>query len=478
MRASASARTIAGNGNDSTGKRPLLRPASIGVPLALLIVYALGWLAAVQQQGIESITRQTDFIATHTGALIIEQGNGPLLYDLDAQRAAQRVLVAPYIGPAGGPAPHASGKWLSYIHPPWEAVLFAPLAQLPVPVLFAGWSLLMLTALGFALRVMHGALPMPGHALPVVVIALCTYQPVARSFMLGQGSPLVLLGLCGAYAALKRNAPVWAAACLLPVTIKPQALMPVLLFLLLHHHWKTLMGFGALLGTACVACMPLLGVDWPLRYLSMLSTIADSPQAGVHPEIMPNWRGLATGLFGGWAPGLVVPAFLLLGLLTLGLVAWCAVRVPATASTKPSVRSGSEGLAADCNLDPNHNAYRPGHDLLWALVGVSAVLTSPHLNPHDLTLLLLPAWIIAAYATSGLWQARTSAFWLLVLWAGYAIIPLTFYASMDLGWPARTVITVFPIVAVMGMAAVQLARQIAHTRRGRSPAPVPMGAPP
>jgi hypothetical protein len=224
--------------------------------------------------------------------------------------------------------------------------------------------------------------------------------------------------------------------------------------------------------------MPLLGVDWPLRYLSMLSTIADSPQAGVHPEIMPNWRGLATGLFGGWAPGLVVPAFLLLGLLTLGLVAWCAVRVPATASTKPSVRSGSEGLAADCNLDPNHNAYRPGHDLLWALVGVSAVLTSPHLNPHDLTLLLLPAWIIAAYATSGLWQARTSAFWLLVLWAGYAIIPLTFYASMDLGWPARTVITVFPIVAVMGMAAVQLARQIAHTRRGRSPAPVPMGAPP
>ena len=31
--------------------------------------------------------------------------------------------------------------------------------------------------------------------------------------------------------------------------------------------------------------------------------------------------------------------------------------------------------------------YEPRNDLLWALTGVVAVLTSFHLNPHDLTLL-------------------------------------------------------------------------------------------
>ncbi len=65
----------------------------------------------------------TDFLPTLTAARILRDGQGPLLYDFETQRLAQARVLAPDFVP---------GTFVNiYNHPPIEALLAAPLTQLP-----------------------------------------------------------------------------------------------------------------------------------------------------------------------------------------------------------------------------------------------------------------------------------------------------------------------------------------------------------
>ena len=415
----------------------LLRVAAIATCLGLLFVYMLGWVAAGRDpelQGFDGMVRRADFVSTLTGARIIADGNGQNLYNLDVQREAQNAVRAPYFQ-------LDSGTILPYNHIPFEALLVTPLMQvgLPYTAIFTIWDLLMLAALALALGAMQRVLPVQGAALLVMLLAAISYQPLSRSFILGQNSPVVLLGICLVYASARRKLDVWAGLALLLVALKPQVLPVVGLVLLLQGRWRALLTFGAALAVLCVAVMPVLGVGWPLQYAQLLVGVAGWQDTGaIDPGIMHNWRGFATNLFGGWAPGLVTPLFLLLSLLSVGLIVWLWLRTRNAQTTS--------------QRDP---AQLVQVDLLWAVAGIMAVLTSLHLNPHDLTLLIFPAWIIGAYALNGAF-AGTSRTLLALLWAGYFLIPLTFFLDEMPGVkPCGVVLSVL----LMAGAALLLVRQ-------------------
>jgi hypothetical protein len=418
--------------------RKLAVGAAIALTLAVLLGWARAWVGGTQTEpgGIEGMVRHSDFRSALTGALIISEGNAGRLYDLQTQTDAQKRVLAPYF-------PVDKMLLLPYNHLPFEAMLNTPLmlAGLSYPAIFGGWSLLMAAGLAFALWLMYKALPMSRAATLVFVLAACTYGPLIRSFILGQNSPLVLLGLCGTYAALKLGHPVWAGAALCLAALKPQVLPIVLLLLVLQKHWRTLAAFAGLFAGLCLLAMPVLGVDWPLQYGRLLLGVATWQDTGaIDPGIMHNWRGLASNLFAGWAPGLVTPTFLLLSLISAAVLAWAWWR------SRP----------APNHPTPDTQHPTPNTDMLWALAGLFAVLTSLHLNPHDLTLLIFPAWIVAAYATSGMWDARRSALWLGILWTGYVMT--------SLGDPTALVV---PSVLLMTLAAIMLAAAAA-----RRPAPL------
>lgn len=408
----------------------LLRKLAIYLPLTLLILYPLNWALSISQNGgLEGVARISDFVSTLTGARIISEGNGAQLYDLAVQREAQVRVRAPLFTVD-------EGQILPYNHLPFEALLIAPIIDLPYSVAFVFWTLLNAVALGLALFTMQRVLPINRAVLFIALLAFVSYQPLFRAFILGQNSPLVLLGLCGTYAALRRGREGWAGASLLLVALKPQMLPLVGLLLLLERRWKTLAIFAALLVALCVAVMPVLGPAWPLDYARLLVGVANwNEAAAIDPTIMHNWRGLAANLFGGWAPALVTPLFALLSLASVALFIWAW----------PRSRSIVEAA-------PNPTAIGR-RDLLWALTVIVALLTSLHVNPHDLTLLLLPAWIVAAHATR-LWPTAPSRRWLTLLWAGYAILPITFYLA-----PNSFLATV-PNILLLAFAAVLLAREI------------------
>lgn len=260
--------------------------------------------------------------------------------------------------------------------------------------------------------------------------------------MLGQNTPLVLLGLCSVYVTLKRGQPFWAGASLLLVSLKPQVLPVVLLLMLLQRHWTALLTFAALIMALTVAAMPALGASWPLDYVKLLVGVASWNDVGaIDPGIMHNWRGFFTNLFGGQLSGLVTPMFAIASIVSVGLLLWAWLRS----------HEDVERVTAQ--------TYTQSWDMMWALAGVVAVVTSLHLNPHDLALLIFPAWIIGAYAMSGEWRKSISRGWLVVLWTGYILPPLTLYQP-------NNALAVMPSVLVMVVAIGLLVWQLVTSRVG------------
>ena len=240
-----------------------------GLPFAAMLLLAafqlLLWFVPMGARGgPDGYARGTDFAATLTGAVIIRDGDGAHLYDLATQRAAQGRVLEPYIT-------QRAGNLLPYLHPPFEALLVAPLLSLSYGTLYLLWSGLILFAFAGSLLLLARELPLSGAARWLLPGALCSYQALYQSFWLGQSSPLVLLGLTGAYVGLRRGRDGWAGAALALVAIKPQMLLIVGLLLLLTRRWRPLLVCGGLLGILGVAAMPVLGPLWPLRYARFLT---------------------------------------------------------------------------------------------------------------------------------------------------------------------------------------------------------------
>jgi hypothetical protein len=411
-----------------TRGRGVVAHIALVTTLLLAAFQLLMWVAPMAARGgPDSYTRRIDFAATLTGARIIRDGDGARLYDLATQRAAQAEIFRGYVSPD-------NESVLPYLHPPFEALAIAPLLGLGYGTLYLLWSALIIGAFAGSLALLARALPLTGAARWLLPTALCSYQALYQSLWLGQSSPLILLGLTGAFVALRRGRDGWAGAALALVAVKPQMLLVVALVLLLTGRWRPLVACGGVLGALTVAAMPLLGPLWPLQYARFLAGIGDwSGDFQIYPAIMHNWRGLTYNLLDRAAPALVGPLASGLALLTLGGLAWAAWRA----------RSGRRGTT-----------WTARHDFLWALACVAAVLVAPHLNAHDLTILALPAWIVVARLVAGR-ADRAARGWAALLWAVY-LLALLIPTIAD-RYPAAPVV---PKVTLFAVAALLLGWQV------------------
>jgi hypothetical protein len=387
----------------------LLRGLATALCVALVAVYLLIWASSVQSSGgPEGYVLSTTFAGPLTGGSLVRSGFAASLYDPALQRSAQSTLLAPL-----GPLP----QFIPYDHPPFEALLLAPVLNLPVWFAFALWTMVTGLGIGLAVGFLDGALPVTRPVGWVMSLGACSFLPVMRALMLGQNVPFVLLGLCGLYSALKRGYTWWAAVCLLLVALKPPLLPIILLLLLLQGYTRVLALFAGIFAGMTILTLPLFGAGWPVQYVAFLGSNNPLTDPSGGKNVLYSWFGFSGALFSDAAPAIVVPLFVVLFLASAALVAWTWLRshgVPHDEST--------EGFYAVDTYE-----YEPQFDLLWALAIILVVPASLHPSPDDLALLVLPAWIIGAYATSGLWSAGLSRLWIATLTMGYALAPLATY---------------------------------------------------
>ncbi len=275
----------------------------------------------------------------------------------------------------GTAAPLERAAPFTNIHPPFDALLFAPLALLPYNLAALLWS-----ALSFALYVWIAItiigeldIQLAGHwRILLIGMGLCWY-PLLMHIALGQLSLLIVGCLIGCWALLRHQRDGWAGVLLgLACLIK---LYPALLVLvlLLRRRWRAA---GAALGTIAAGgllTLLLVGPGDVLRYGMQVISQATG-EHGLSP-VNASLAGVLGRLLstGPWvtplvdAPRAASALFVLIALGLLTLLARQQTRLAPTAA---------------------------GDDRAWALGCIAMLLLSPITWQHSFPALLLPLGLL------------------------------------------------------------------------------------
>jgi hypothetical protein len=206
-----------------------------------------------------------DFPSFYGAGTIVLDGDGPALYDVPTQKAAQA-------------SSFADGEFLYFAYPPYTAAVYAGLAWLPYGAAYALHSLLAITALVTAFAVLRpfvrGAFD-GWTRLGLASVAAIVSYPVLRSVLGGQNATFTLLGLAAVARFDSDDRPVAAGLAAAALLYKPQFGLLVIGVLVLSGRWKAVVsaaaGSVALFGIGVV----VMGSGWVSTWISSVSTFGD-----------------------------------------------------------------------------------------------------------------------------------------------------------------------------------------------------------
>ena len=296
----------------------------------------------------------TDYLMFYTAGSTLADGAQVELYDFEAQSMRQQEIIGPELQ-----------DFFAYINLPFLAWVYVPFAAVPYVWSFVLWSVLGLTLLWGALRLLGN-----GAVFPLAL----TFVPVFSAISFGQNSFVSLFLLTAVYALWVRDKRLLAGFVLALLLYKPQLVLGVGFLWLLQgrRDWLALVGFGlGALGLAGVmgGLMPDAAVAYFDFSREVLPTLADLDQ-------FPLWH--MHHMRGFWQlllPSLVADGLWLLGSLVGVWLFWQMWR-----------QFGARVVDE-----------RP---FLFACAVLLTLWTTPHAMVYDWVLLLIPALL--------LWQTRPS----------------------------------------------------------------------
>jgi hypothetical protein len=370
-------------------------PALSSATKTFFICVFVSALAAFAMTRSAAFLQGTDFPDFYCAARMLAAGHGPQLYDADLQRQYQ----ARYAGRVG----------TLYIHPPFEALLYLAVAWLPLRYAYLLWSLLNLTLLAVGVRFLAKEI-LPWDWRLLLGTSLI-FVPTLLCFLQGQDSLLLLLLVILSFAALRRGRGL-AAGCWLGLGLfKFQLALPLALVLVVTQNRNIRTGLvkGFSLAALALAALSAAISGWSvfLIYPKFLLHLKAQPFAGIVPQAMANFRGLIYLLFhSDQSSGAVISlSILCAAALIMTLVGWR--------------KMGRN----------NNNDNKDNFDLAFANSVTFALLVSYHLNPHDLSLALLPIALLLRSTSARTPAARKTANWVtLGLLAIFLLPPLHLWA--------------------------------------------------
>jgi len=296
-----------------------------------------------------------DFVSFYTAGAIIRDGRAPILYDIGVQAAYQRFLFQ-------RPTP------LPFYHPAFEALIFAPLSLLSFTTAYLLWAVINIACLMCIPFLLRPYIRVPANILGLSLLCFLFFS-IWVSLIQGQDSIILLLLYVLAFRKLKQGKDGLAGALLACGLFKFQLVIPAVLILAVYRGRRFALGFSATAFFLAGISTAMTGGIRP--YISfLLSSNRNLAFDTIKPSIMPNVRGLLATVAAG-LPGVNV----FIGVVSL-LILVAAVGM-VIFKKEILERNGVEGI-----------------DLVYTLAMLTTILTSYHLNPHDLSLLLLPILLL------------------------------------------------------------------------------------
>ncbi len=339
----------------------LTRLVVLAINLGLALASLGLWVVAYTQ----GLSWRADFTAFYTAWVLANRGQGQHLYDYDLQANIQQRLLD---------GRHLAGGLLAFNYPPHAALLFSPLGKLTLDQAYLVWTAGQLGLLVCTSYVIWRHLSREGVSPTMrrlAVSAVLALPFVGATVLLGAFSILMLLGALEYAFALRRGDDLGAGLWVVLMTLKPQVAFVPALALVAARRWKAV---GVLVCSGLVifsvTSLGLGSLVWVSFWKALLTTFGADGSLGVDPSAMYNLRGLCTGVLDG--------RFADAG-DTLGLVGFLISIV----STLCLWWDWEGGL--------------PDFDLRMSATLLMAVFLSPHVNPQDGVLLVVPALLFWHY---------------------------------------------------------------------------------
>ena len=301
-----------------------------------------------------------DFASFYTAGKIVQSGRSTQLYDRHLQWQVQQEFASS-VKTRLGPLP--------YIRPPFEALLFFPLAYLNYPAAYVTWAGLNLLGLVAVSFLLPSDLRVSQVSPLVLGILFLGFFPVAFDFLGGQDAIVLLLVMVLALRSLLTEADFRSGMILGLGLFKFHFLFPIFFVFVFRRNFRIVLGF---LSTACLLLLisvALVGPAGVIGYPKYLWDLSQSYGVGViKTQGMPNIRGLFVPLLGtGSAPNWV--PWLLLAIVIAGIAVTAYIwRVDSRDSRLVTAN--------------------------FSFSIVVILVTSYYANSYDLTLLLLPILLL------------------------------------------------------------------------------------
>jgi glycosyl transferase family 87 len=307
----------------------------------------------------------SDFTVFWTGWTLVLQNRAATLYDEAAQRATQQSLLH---------GMHFEGGLMAYLNPPHAALATTPVGWLAdhtsEQTAFIVWSIGLLALLAVFVRTLceewGGADRRQRWMLALAVLA---FHPVFCALKQGQTSILLALAVLGVYRAANSDRRWAGAAWLVVLTIKPQLVPLLAVYLAARRSWDLLWRAAVLGSIAVVVTAIVLGPAVWIQYLGHVRQLEHFWGTGT-PEYMLNVRGLLTRVFGFdqrvWVD-------------RVGDVVWLATM-----------------LATGALLVRRRIHEETDHRPAYAFVVAVMLLSNPHVFVHDVVVWVVPLVLCAA----------------------------------------------------------------------------------
>ena len=388
----------------------------------LILVYA--WVAWNARDRI--LQGNSDFIVYYTGVRIVQSGWGSSLYDLEVQATTQNAVLESM----GSRFQFLDGL-LPYNHLPFELLFFLPLGSLPYLKAFLFWGVVSVACVGISVGLLlwDGSNWFRNPEVHRYFLGAFAFLPVAINLLQGQDSASTLLFLTLSFQSFRQSRDVRAGLWLSLLLQRFQFLPLMLLMLLFKRRWRALAGFAAGAFAILLACLYVVGIsglqDYGRLVIGMTGWTERTLQSWARRSLveMQCLRGQAYAL---WYP-------------THTLWANCATAFATLALTVVLLHGWRGPWQAGGNR----------FDLQFALLVLTSVVASPHVNFHDLTLLVLPSILIVRNTVGRNLAASMKH---LRVWTFVLCYPVTLAALIVSGWgPLRLAVWGILIVAFLLM---------------------------
>ncbi len=344
------------------GRAGKVKRAFIAVNAGIAFGYAI---VLVRDLASPDILAATDFTVFWSAWHMILHGHAAGLYDEAAQRATQRLLLD------GG---SFEGGLMAFLNPPHFAlatVAFGWLAERAgEQPAFAAWTAVNLALLVALVRLLWNewGADTRQHRW-MLVMAILAFYPVFGSIKNGQPSILLALAVLGVHRAAKSGRDWIGGGWLTVLTIKPQLVPAVAIYLAATRCWRMLAAAAALTVGVIAATTLALGASAWIEYLRHVHYLEQFWGTGT-PDYMLNLRGAllrVVGLDHQASIERIAFAVWLAAMVLIAVVLWRR-RIEESDDTRPA----------------------------YAFAIALSLLSNPHLFIHDTVMWTVPLLLCAA----------------------------------------------------------------------------------